>query len=565
MKIKLQLLSTLICLNTTIIFPQYQQVWQSVFSFNSNSNEVAIGMGVDINENIYVLGNVNLNNGNSRDLLIIKFNSQGDTVWTRLFDLNPGNTTDAYDYFVDTLGNCYLLGSSYNNSTFSTTIVTVKYNSDGDLLFSSTYQSISNVVYPKSLIVDDTGEFYVLIEEGEGLTVVKYNPDGSENWRRSYTPFSTPEKFVKDNNGFLIVGGTTFVPNNDQDFFVLKINASNGDSIWTKTYDRAGYSDYLYSIAVDNQNNILMCGEAPYSFNYLTGDFAVVKLNSAGQFQWARFYNGPTDKRDMALDVIADDDDNVFVGGNSFDQSFRSTAVVIKYSPAGDSLETFTFNGDTLIAPGTLTNNFNMNKSNLFGPFAYFQGLLFLFDSFLAYYGAYLSTDQVETAYYLFLYAKDGNALIADLRRFIPNLDITDVFVPEYFPILEYQNSPNIILGGTAQIRNSSNFDIFVAKFSNVTNVELSENLPDKYFLEQNYPNPFNPSTKISFSIPNSSFVTLKVYDVLGNEVAILINEYRSAGTYEVEFNASKLSSGLYTYTLIAGSFSSSRKMMVIK
>ncbi|MEP0861689.1 MAG: T9SS type A sorting domain-containing protein [Ignavibacterium sp.] len=206
-----------------------------------------------------------------------------------------------------------------------------------------------------------------------------------------------------------------------------------------------------------------------------------------------------------------------------------------------------------------------MNKSNLFGPFAYFQGLLFLFDSFLAYYGAYLSTDQVETAYYLFLYAKDGNALIADLRRFIPNLDITDVFVPEYFPILEYQNSPNIILGGTAQIRNSSNFDIFVAKFSNVTNVELSENLPDKYFLEQNYPNPFNPSTKISFSIPNSSFVTLKVYDVLGNEVAILINEYRSAGTYEVEFNASKLSSGLYTYTLIAGSFSSSRKMMVIK
>ena len=81
-------------------------------------------------------------------------------------------------------------------------------------------------------------------------------------------------------------------------------------------------------------------------------------------------------------------------------------------------------------------------------------------------------------------------------------------------------------------------------------------------YLEQNYPNPFNPSTKISWQSPVSGWQTLKVYDVLGNEVATLVNEYRDAGSYEIEFNASKLSSGVYYYQLRAGSFVETKKMI---
>ncbi len=96
---------------------------------------------------------------------------------------------------------------------------------------------------------------------------------------------------------------------------------------------------------------------------------------------------------------------------------------------------------------------------------------------------------------------------------------------------------------------------------------------PDEFMLMQNYPNPFNPTTKISFTIPSVTLrqaqsdisVALKVYDVLGNEVATLVNEERPAGSYEVEFDASGLSSGVYFYKLQAGQFVQTRKMLMIK
>jgi hypothetical protein len=114
---------------------------------------------------------------------------------------------------------------------------------------------------------------------------------------------------------------------------------------------------------------------------------------------------------------------------------------------------------------------------------------------------------------------------------------------------------------------------------NSVTNVtELAQ--PEDFILYQNYPNPFNPTTKIKFTIPTSPLnpspyqgegnrerflITLKVYDVLGNEVATLFDEQKQPGTYEVEFNAGDLSSGIYFYTLNAGTFVQTKKMLLLK
>jgi hypothetical protein len=86
-----------------------------------------------------------------------------------------------------------------------------------------------------------------------------------------------------------------------------------------------------------------------------------------------------------------------------------------------------------------------------------------------------------------------------------------------------------------------------------------------EYALEQNYPNPFNPSTTIRYQIPNDGLVTLKVYDILGSEVATLVNEQKSTGRYEVNFNAASLASGVYIYKLASGSYIQSKKMLLIK
>ena len=88
---------------------------------------------------------------------------------------------------------------------------------------------------------------------------------------------------------------------------------------------------------------------------------------------------------------------------------------------------------------------------------------------------------------------------------------------------------------------------------------------PVQYKLSQNYPNPFNPSTSIRFEIPKSGFVKLAVYDILGKEVATLVNDKREAGSYYVDFNASGLSSGVYFYKLITNDFTDIKKMMLLK
>lgn len=88
---------------------------------------------------------------------------------------------------------------------------------------------------------------------------------------------------------------------------------------------------------------------------------------------------------------------------------------------------------------------------------------------------------------------------------------------------------------------------------------------PERYVLHQNYPNPFNPETYIGFTLRSSGFTTLKVFDLLGKEVATLLNESREPGSYTVSFNASHLPSGVYLYTLRSGAFVETRSMILMK
>ncbi|MBS1516986.1 MAG: T9SS type A sorting domain-containing protein [Bacteroidetes bacterium] len=105
-----------------------------------------------------------------------------------------------------------------------------------------------------------------------------------------------------------------------------------------------------------------------------------------------------------------------------------------------------------------------------------------------------------------------------------------------------------------------------LSDFSVATGVNtLSNDIPDSYKLSQNYPNPFNPSTNIRYNIAAGGDVSLKVFDMLGNEVAVLVNEKQNAGSYEVKFSAGSLSSGIYFYKLQTGNFTEAKKMILIK
>ena len=98
-----------------------------------------------------------------------------------------------------------------------------------------------------------------------------------------------------------------------------------------------------------------------------------------------------------------------------------------------------------------------------------------------------------------------------------------------------------------------------------ISDVENTIELPKDFALYQNYPNPFNPATAIGYQLSTFSYVTLKIYDVLGNEVAVLVNEEKSAGRYEVNWNAKNLSSGVYFNQIRAGSYIQTKKLLLIK
>ncbi len=124
----------------------------------------------------------------------------------------------------------------------------------------------------------------------------------------------------------------------------------------------------------------------------------------------------------------------------------------------------------------------------------------------------------------------------------------------------------NLILFPTAWYAETlDTFGIMLLKDFPVDVEPINEVIPSAYALEQNYPNPFNPSTTINFSIPVEGFVTLDVYNTIGQKVASLVNETKTAGTYKVDFDAATLTSGIYFYKISVGNFTETKKMILMK
>lgn len=134
----------------------------------------------------------------------------------------------------------------------------------------------------------------------------------------------------------------------------------------------------------------------------------------------------------------------------------------------------------------------------------------------------------------------------------------------EYIGIDVYANK--IIPVWTDDRSGTPNQEIYTSNLSVVVSAEnQNTKVPAEFALFQNYPNPFNPSTKIRYTVPGTSHMSLKVYDLLGNEVAVLADGFTRAGDFAISFDASKLSSGVYFYTFTAGDFRETKKMMVLK
>lgn len=158
-------------------------------------------------------------------------------------------------------------------------------------------------------------------------------------------------------------------------------------------------------------------------------------------------------------------------------------------------------------------------------------------------------------------YKNEGNASAPNFElqtTSYKNINVHQNACPE-FADLDNDTDADLFIGnikgGLFYFRNDEIIGINIA----------SNSLPEKFILHQNYPNPFNPATKIKFDLPNNSFVKLSVYDITGREISVLVNQKLNTGSYEYEWNAQNLASGIYIYKLTSGEFEENRKMLLLK
>lgn len=199
----------------------------------------------------------------------------------------------------------------------------------------------------------------------------------------------------------------------------------------------------------------------------------------------------------------------------------------------------------------------------------------------LAFNAATENVDPTEGSPYFagyFMYSTDGGDTWTDPEKFTPEtplLDFRHPSIPEISPVSVTDDGVITVhisivgdpeAGSTVNGANKHVTSQYYYFTTDIAFVGVDDNIVVNNFnLEQNYPNPFNPNTTINYTVAERSTVSLKVYDVLGNEVANLVNTTQEAGKYSVTFNASDLSSGLYIYTINTGSFTASKKMMLLK
>ena len=571
--------------------PSGDTLWVRHYSSPGNRVDRAFALAIDTAGNAYVGGYLNSKSyGNvyGNDYITIKYSPDGMELWASKLDFLDASITDMT---VDMDGNVYVTGTALDSNAVSHDYITVKYNSSGDSLWLKHYKGLGTDPSNKAtaIAIDESGNVYVTgFSTGStgyyDYATIKYNTDGVEQWVRRFDgPIGEDDKAVgiavdKNQNVYVtgevsVQSGVTYL----KDFATIKYS-SKGDSLWTKYYNGPAYSsDSPVGISIDMENNIYVTGASyDYGANFSTNlDYATIKYNSNGDSLWVKRYDA-ADLDDTPQAMTVDKSGNVYVTGLSYKSYDSAGSVTIKYSqllaPAAVNIE------KPPVGTGTITS---------FG------------NALLTFIGDVNVSDSVTVFYYL-APAVPGElpSGIIWIGNFYWRIVSNGLIFKNGFMRISAQDLVGVTVGGCGAclvwLKRSNSGDpwqniggIFDGTFSNgflTSNIpfgsfsefaigsmdslaaSVTDNLePKEFMLAQNYPNPFNPITKISWQSPTDGWQTLKVYDVLGNEIAKLINEYRSAGKYEIEFNAAKLSSGVYFYRLEAGNFTNTKKLVLLK
>lgn len=528
-------------------FSQVSTQWRSIYNSSASDTDLVTAMTIDGQNNTYVTG-YSTGYGTGKDIATVKYNQNGNQEWVSVYNNSNANLDDIpTGIAVDNSGNVYVTGHSKGVNTFED-YLTIKYSSTGKLLWASLYNGKGNDDdIATAIVTDHLGNIFVTGYSvgsftSEDYTTIKYNPDGTEQWIEIYdnsdaNDIDIATSIALDNSGNIFVTGYSIGTGSEEDYATVKYNYL-GVEMWSARYNGPanGY-DITSGLAVDNDGNVYVTG---YSLGIGSEeDYATLKYDSQGNAVWTSRYNGPSNSFDISNSIAVDTQRNVFVTGYSNDNASYEDYLTIKYNSSGAEQWTQRYNGaggDFDIAVKVKVDP----KGN-----SYVTGYSYDFGT--------------EENFVTLKYNPDGVRLWEQIFN-------NDVNGSDIATNLEVDNSDNVYIAGYSY-EGVTNADYVTIKYSQSTGIsQNSGSVPGSFMLSQNYPNPFNPTTVINYVVKGQpSNVKLIIFDVLGNEIETLVNEKQLAGSYRVQFDGSKLSSGTYFYKLDAGDFSQTKKMILLK
>ncbi len=318
------------------------QQWVSRYSGSANLNDEGNCIVIDGQGNVFVAGYIS-NADSSIDCVTIKYNSNGETLWTRRYN-GPGNGDDYPSAIaVDQQGNIYITDESKGSGT-DVDWATIKYNSNGIQQWVTRLNGSANLYdAPWGIVLDNSGNIYVTGEVRNSslysdILTVKYNSSGNSVWMQTYNGPGNGNDYgnaiALDNTGNVYITGGSDSPSFYIDYVTIKYNES-GTQQWVSRYNGPGNGDdFAVAIAVDNQGNSYITGLSTGTSNYY--DYATIKYNTNGDTAWIRRYNGPGDRDDRAWSIAIDNHGDVYITGDSYySDSILEDYATIKYSSAG--------------------------------------------------------------------------------------------------------------------------------------------------------------------------------------------------------------------------------------
>lgn len=519
---------------------QVIEEWVATYDGPASGEDYASTIAVDDSGYVHVTGlSVGLD---TFDYATVKYNPSGDEEWVARYDGPINGFDEARDMAMDVDGNVYVTG--YCSVTgFFRDCATVKYSPTGDEQWVAWYNNspANSNDEANAIATDDAGNVYITGQSvGVGTTwdytTVKYNSSGTEEWAVRYNgpenEADAARAVAVDDAGNVYVTGSSVISVTDLDYATIKYSAS-GDEEWVVWYDGpVNGRDYGASIAVDNEGNVYVTGVSEGSG---TGDdYATIKYSAAGDELWVARYDGPANDTDWVRDLVLDGAGNVYVTGHSLGSGTGLDYATVKYSPSGAEQWAVRYDGPE--SRGDRARAIALDGAGN----VYVTGGSGYSDE---------TTPDFATVKYdpsgveAWIARYDGPAIESDAAR--------DIAVDD---------AGNVYVTGISYDPETSGYDYCTIKYSQETGIaEEPVDVPGCHLKVSQ----LSPDPAISYTLPSSGHVSLKVYDAAGQLARTLVSGRKPAGTHVLTWDATDHPAGVYFVRLEAESNSTSAKVVV--